>query len=218
MGRVYTTTDENKYIKSQIILGHIYLRCVLFRSGCKGTGRLNIETNLIAQLKQHNHNIEAYQTDIYQIKTRCKTIVKITQINLRKVFIDVTRNDPSACDISFRECESSLYRARRTLQPKIPHTAEEFCEPVPTTAFGQSREINIFQSSCTIFATMDNFCICWKTQPPFKPLSNDCKNPNFIAVFVSYKPKFYTQILQFWKIYVVIFLNSRHWHLCATGN
>ena len=78
VGRVYTTTDENKYIKSKIIVGHIYLRCVLFRSGCKGTCRLNIETNLITQLKQHNHNIEAYQTDIYQLKTRCKTIAKNT--------------------------------------------------------------------------------------------------------------------------------------------
>ena len=45
--------------------------------------------------KQHNHNIEAYQTDIYQLKT---------QTNLRKVFDDVNRNDPCTCDISFREC------------------------------------------------------------------------------------------------------------------
>ena len=35
VGRVYTTTDENKYIKSKIVVGHIYLKCVLFRSGCK---------------------------------------------------------------------------------------------------------------------------------------------------------------------------------------
>ena len=109
---------------------------MLFRSGWKGTCRLNIEINLITPLKQHNHSIEAYQTDIFQLKTRCKTTAKNSQLNLRKLFDDVTRNDPRECDNSFRECESSLYRVRETLQQKIPHTAEEFCELDPLQLLG----------------------------------------------------------------------------------
>ena len=57
--------------------------------------------NAFLLLKQHNYNIEAYQTDIYQLKT---------QKNLMKVFDDVTKDDPCTCEISFRECESSLHR------------------------------------------------------------------------------------------------------------
>ena len=53
---------------------------------------------------------------------------KYSQNNLREVFDDITRNDPNAADISFVECESLMYRARRTLQPKIPLTAPEFCD------------------------------------------------------------------------------------------
>ena len=185
---------------------------MLFRSDCKGTSRLNIETNLITPLKQHNHNIEAYQTDIYQLKTRCKTIAKNIQINLRKVFDDVTRNDPCACDISFRECESSLYRARRTLQPKIPYTAEKFCELIPNKAFGQFyqftvardnqiavvfysdkmrtflSEITNIQFDGTFFTVPVQFSQLWtifasvgRHTPSFNPMSNDCKNPNFIS-------------------------------------
>ena len=45
-----------------------------------------------------------------------------------KFFDDITRIDPSACDISFRESESSIYRARRTIEPKIPLTAIEFSD------------------------------------------------------------------------------------------
>ena len=78
MGRIYTTADGNKYINpNSYIVVHIYLRCVLFRIGCKGT-------SLITPLRQHNHNIEAYQTDIYRLKILCKTRVKNTQTNLRK--------------------------------------------------------------------------------------------------------------------------------------
>ena len=120
---VYTIQDGNKYIQSKIVVKYIYIRCGLFRSGCKGAAGLNRQTNLITPLNQHNHNTEAFKTEIYQLKTKCKTITKNSQTNLRKVFEDVTRNDPYACDVSFTECESSLYCARRTLQPKIPNSA-----------------------------------------------------------------------------------------------
>ena len=51
------------------------------------------------------------------------------------VFDDVTRRDPGACHISFPECESSMYRARRMIQPKIPLTANEFIDMLPTTQY-----------------------------------------------------------------------------------
>ena len=63
------------------------------------------------------------QTVAKQVETR----------GLREVFDDVTRNDLCAREISFAECESSMYRARRKTQPKIPLTVSEFVDMLSTT-------------------------------------------------------------------------------------
>ena len=125
-GKVFTTTDGHKYIKSKITGDCIYLRCVFFKSlKCKATCKLNFDTNLINPMSNHSHSDTEYNGDAYELKSKCKTISKSSQGNLRQIFNDVTRNHPSACDISFTECESSMYRARRKLQPIIPQTASE---------------------------------------------------------------------------------------------
>ena len=43
----------------------------------------------------------------------CKSSKEI----LRKIFDDLTREDPAACEITFKGCESSMYRSRKSLQP-----------------------------------------------------------------------------------------------------
>ena len=82
-------------------------------------------------MKEHNHAVDAYKTDIYKLKTKCK---RVATTGLREVFDEVTRNDLCAREISFAECESSMYRARRQIQPKIPLTATEFVEMLSTTS------------------------------------------------------------------------------------
>ena len=47
VGRVYCTSDGFRFIISKKQDKYIYLKCVIFRLGCKGTARLNRETNLI---------------------------------------------------------------------------------------------------------------------------------------------------------------------------
>ena len=69
----------------------MYLRCVLFRDGCKGTSKLNLETNLITSIHSHNHNVEKYKTEVYELKAKCKTMARKSQTSLRRVFDDVTR-------------------------------------------------------------------------------------------------------------------------------
>ena len=78
-----------------------------FRDGCKGTSKLNLETNLITSIHSHNHNVEKYKTEVYELKSKCKTMARKSQTSLRRVFDDVTRHDPCASDVSFNECESS---------------------------------------------------------------------------------------------------------------
>ena len=58
-----------------------------------------------------------------------------SQANLREVFNEVTRFDPSAHLVTFEGCESIMFRARRASQPTIPHTAMEFYNQLPTKNF-----------------------------------------------------------------------------------
>ena len=58
-----------------------------------------------------------------------------SQANLREIFNEMTMFDPSAHEVTFKECESMMFRARRISQPKIPLTAIQFCDQFPTTNF-----------------------------------------------------------------------------------
>ena len=91
-----------------------YFKCVLFKTvRCKATSKLNHDINMIIPMTQHNHDLDAYESNANEIKKRCKTIAKCTQSSLRNIFDDVTRSDPSASDVSFRGVESSMHRPRR---------------------------------------------------------------------------------------------------------
>ena len=91
VGKVYTTSDRHKFINSKITEKYIYLKCAIFRTGCKGTGRLNRVTDLITPLSQHNHNTKKYISDVFDLKTKCKKTAMHSQTNLRHVFDDTTR-------------------------------------------------------------------------------------------------------------------------------
>ena len=55
-GLIYTTSDNHKYLVSKRKSDNtIYLKCVLFREGCKATAKLNQNSLLIDQLASHNH-------------------------------------------------------------------------------------------------------------------------------------------------------------------
>ena len=57
VGKVFTTSDGNKYILSKSNVNFVYLRCALFRGGCKGTSKINRERDLITPLNSHNHDL-----------------------------------------------------------------------------------------------------------------------------------------------------------------
>ena len=75
-GKVFSTIDGNEYVKSKISERYRYLKCDVFRGNYKGTSKLTKQTNAIIHLHNHNNKLEDYKTDIYQLKTKCKTLVK----------------------------------------------------------------------------------------------------------------------------------------------
>ena len=79
--------------------------------------------------------IEEYNADIFALKAKCRKGANSNGDNIREIFNEVTRTDPAAHQITFKECESLMYRARCASQPKIPMSVSEFCEMIPTTSF-----------------------------------------------------------------------------------
>ena len=125
-GNVYTTTDGHKYTLSTDRESVAYLKCVLFREGCKSTAKLNKSAKTVAVMCTHNHDMEDYCTERFKLRAKCKTAAKNSTTSLRQLFDETTRYQTSANDISFKSCESIMYRSRRETQPRIPKSALEF--------------------------------------------------------------------------------------------
>ena len=63
----------------------------------------------------HIHSIEEYKSDIYKIKKKWKKIAaQILRGILLQIFDEETRMHPFACEISFNECESAVYKEEET--------------------------------------------------------------------------------------------------------
>ena len=105
--------------------------------------KAHYDIDRIISMNQHNHGLSEYKSNVNEIKRKCKAIPKSSQSNLRQTFDDVTRNDPFASEASFREVESFMYHARRMLQPMFPPTASQFCDMLPTTAFGDHYKFSV---------------------------------------------------------------------------
>ena len=129
-GKIFVTPDGYKYFSNTK-----KLNCVLFKKGCKGTAKLNTDISLIYPKSEHNHEIEVYQSDAFALESKCRKMANTSRANIREVFDEVTRYDPSAHKITFKECEPMMFRARRASQPTIPKTAIQFRDQLPTTNF-----------------------------------------------------------------------------------
>ena len=137
-GRAITTSDGFRYFSNRKKSDCIYLKCVLFRNGCKGTAKMNTELNLVYLKTEHNHEVGVYDSEVLALKSQCRKRASTSHGNLRDLFNDVTRSDPVAHRITFKKCESLMFRARRSSQPTIPKSAIAFCEQLPTTNFAMN--------------------------------------------------------------------------------
>ena len=194
VGKVFTTSDGNKYILSKSNVNFVYLRCALFRGGCKGTSKLNRERDLITPLNSHNHDLGAYQTELFALKTKCKSVAKKSQMNLREVFDDVTRDDPRACEISFSECESMMFRARKTVEPRIPQTAFEFSDMITTTSFGK-----YYKFSVSVGNEIGVIFLSDQMNEFLSQVTN-----------IQYDGTFFTVPIQFYQLWTILISVGRH--------
>ena len=146
---------------------------------------------------------DIYISEVYVLRTKCKTIAKNLPTTLRKVFDGATSGSLFACEISFLQCELTMYRARKMVEPKVPLGASEFVEIIHTTAFGKyfkfgvtsggqttveffSDQISgflsevIFYSTHAIYTIMDSVCFCRKAFSTTYTFFNDQKKSRFV--------------------------------------
>ena len=136
-----------------------------------------------------------YKTDVLQLKTKCKTVAKqLKTSSLRNVFDDITRNSLCARDISFAECESAMYRARKTSQPKIPRTAIELLEMLGTTLLGMH-----FQHSVTS-----------ENQTAVVFFSNEMRTSLAEFTNIQFDGTFDTVPIQFYQLWTIFIAVGRH--------
>ena len=162
-GKVFVTSDGFKYFSNRTNLNCVHLRCVLFKKGCKGTAKLNTDMNLIYPKSEHNHQTEDYKSETFALKFKCRKMATNSQSNLREIFNEVTRFDPSAHLVTFKGCESMMFRARRAIQPTIPQTSIEFCDQLPTTNFAiHLKAIVILHERIAVFFSLTKYTIYWE--------------------------------------------------------
>ena len=122
---------------------------------------MNNESNLVTPKSPHNDAVEEYNSGVHELKAKCKNITQNIHGSLREIFNDTTRDSSVASEISFYEVESSMFRARRKMQPYIPLTAEEFSQVLPRYSFDQHHifTVSIDDATAVVFASqkMGNF-------------------------------------------------------------
>ena len=74
----------------------------------------------------HNHGVQDYNAEKFKLRAKCKTAANNSTIALRQLFDETTGHKLSTDEITFKSCESIMYRARRESQPRIPKSAFEF--------------------------------------------------------------------------------------------
>ena len=84
-GHILTTAVGHKYLSRKYAVNAVYLKCALFRDGCKATAKLDKDTDLITPGNVHNHDFTQYHSETYNLKKRCKIMARTSQEPLRKI-------------------------------------------------------------------------------------------------------------------------------------
>ena len=116
-----------RYVKVRESQTSTFLRCALFRThGCQSFGRIDKLTDLFEVTHLHNHCIESHNKNKITLSNQIKRKVETSTCDLREVFNDCCRDSIGASSVTFRKMESSMFKRRRKMQPKIPSSADEF--------------------------------------------------------------------------------------------
>ena len=88
--------------------------------------REHCNTNLLQLTSPHCHDPGADYSGKIIITNTIKRKAENSTTKLRELFNECCRESDAASSVTFRSLESSMYKRRRILQPKLPSSALEF--------------------------------------------------------------------------------------------
>lgn len=134
--KVFTSCDGHKYIQSKSTDKYIYLKCAIFRTSCKGTVRINSETNLITPMQDHNHNM-------IKLKSKWKSMLNHHNQTTWKCLMMRPELILSLAIFPLQNVSHSCTGLEGSFNQRFRLTAVEFCNMLPTTPYGQYFKIQV---------------------------------------------------------------------------
>ena len=116
-----------RYVKVRESPNSIFLKCALFRThSCESFGKIDKITDLFEVTNLHNHSVESHNKEKIILCNQIKRKGETTTSELRETFNECCRDSIGASSVTFKKLESSMFKRRRKIQPRLPSCAQEF--------------------------------------------------------------------------------------------
>ena len=115
------------YVKVRESPNSIFLNCALFRThSCESFGKIDKLTDLFEVTNLHNHSVESHNKEKIILSNQIKRKAETTTCELKEIFNECCRDSIGASSVTFKKLESSMFKRRRKIQPRLPSCAQEF--------------------------------------------------------------------------------------------
>ncbi|XP_063881619.1 uncharacterized protein LOC135111837 [Scylla paramamosain] len=193
---VYKDNSGFRYLRNVARNNKLYLRCI-HHPNCGGRAVLSETTGVIRATQGHNHESSDYAATDLRNTLKMKAAEDVGSTSNSEIFRRVTRHHQHGADVSFSSVERSMLRAKRRIQPRQPHTAEE-CANILESLEAQAFNVN-FRSVVTDQGSGHLAIIFYSLT--LVPLMTTIKEWNFDGTFYTVPALFYQlfTLLGFYK-------------------
>ena len=183
-GSILYKSNSFLYTKVKATPTTISLICQLRESlGCSASASIKTATNILQELRPHNHEPDAHDYELLVLKNRLKEEASKSPASNREIFNATSRQFPLevASRVSFPQVVRQMSRRKLGTYPRIPGSISEFVDlleensnlrinfqshilednEVVSTLFFQQEQRKISQT-LTMYVMMGHFLLCQK--------------------------------------------------------
>ena len=129
-GSVLYKSNSFLYVKKWTKPAAIHLVCQLRRSGCPATASIKRSSNILNELKPHNHGPSEHDYELMVLKNELKEEAAKSSASNREVFDSISRQFPPevASRVSFPKVVRQMTRRKLESFPRQPRSPSDFAE------------------------------------------------------------------------------------------
>ena len=187
-GSVLYRSNSFLYRRKVIRPETIHLVCQLHKSGCTASASIKTSTNILTEIKPHNHGPAEHDYELMVFKTKLKEEASKSSASNREVFDSISREYPQEISsrVSYPMVERQMSRRKLELFPRVPRSPSEFALLLDeNNVFSTHLQSNIFEGDeliSTIFFSRD-------TIENIQSFANVCFDGTFFIV-----PRIFSQL------------------------